>query len=206
MKAAAFAGVYELILKYLLAFSDEPRTFVKVLPDGTEQEEQWNKYMFLAKDKYGNIYYRDDFTFSTDPASTLSQDRVSMWQEIQDKFINGALGNPSESRTIELYWRMLSELQYPLASTALAGIKDNSKHLPEQIEQALMANPQALQAAMGILQAGTDQRGGARPNSGPVGNGATHSANVERTNERNRSQNREVIASPQQGGTGGSIK
>ena len=115
----------------MIAFSDEPRTFVKVLPDGTEQEEQWNKYMFLAKDKYGNIYYRDDFTFSTDPASTLSQDRVSMWQEIQDKFINGALGNPSESRTVELYWRMLSELQYPLASTALAGIKDNSKYLPE---------------------------------------------------------------------------
>lgn len=206
MKAAAFAGVYELVLKYLLAFSDEPRTFVKVLPDGTEQEEQWNKYMFLAKDKYGNIYYRDDFTFSTDPASTLSQDRVTMWQEIQDKFINGALGNPSETRTIELYWRMLSELQYPLATEALAGIKENSKHLPEQVEKMLIANPQLLQSMMSSLEAGTDQRGGARPNSGPVGNGATHAANVERTNERNRSQNRENIVSVQQGGTGGDIK
>lgn len=200
MKAAAFAGVYELILKYLLAFSDEPRKFVKVLPDGREQEEQWNKYMFLAKDKYGQIYYRDDFEFSTDPASTLAQDRVSMWQEIQDKFINGALGNPAESRTIELYWRMLEQLQYPLARTAIAGIKNNTQHLPEQVEKALLSNPQVLQTAMSLLQGNTDQRGGARPNSGPAGNGATHAANVDRTNERNRSQNRETVASAQQGG------
>ena len=156
--------------------------------------------MFLAKDKYGEIYYRDDFQFDTDPASTLSQDRVSMWQEIQDKFINGALGNPAESRTIELYWRMLEQLQYPLARTAIAGIKNNAQHLPEQVEKALLSNPQVLQTAMSLLQENTDQRGGARPNSGPAGNGATHAANVERTNERNRSQNRETIASAQQGG------
>lgn len=205
MKAAAFAGVYELVLKYLLAFSDESRTFVKTLPDGKEQEEQWSKYMFLAKDKYGNVYYKDDFTFDTDPASTLSQDRVSMWQEIQDKFINGALGNPAESRTIELYWHMLEQLQYPLARTAIAGIKDNAQHLPESIEKMLVQNPEVLQQLMAQIEESTDQRGGARENSGPSGNGATHAANVERTNERNRSQNRENITSGQTSGLGGSL-
>ncbi len=203
MKAAAFAGVYELILKYLLAFSDESRTFTKVLPNGDTTEEQWNKYMFLAKDKYGEIYYRDDFQFDTDPASTLSQDRVSMWQEIQDKFINGALGNPQDPKTLLLYWNMLGELQYPLARTAIAGITDANNHLPTEVEQALLNNPQALQAAMDVIQMGVDEqggRGGARPDSGPSGNGATHSANVERTNERNRSQNRTNITGSQGGG------
>ena len=47
---------------------------------------------------------------------------------------------------------------------------------------------------------GGDGRGGARPNSGPEGNGATHAANVERTNERNRAATRDVIQSAQQGG------
>ena len=203
MKSAAFAGVYELILKYLLAFSDEQRKFVKVLPNGSKTEMHWNKYLFLDKDKYGNIYYRDDFVFNSDPAATLSQNRVQMWQETNDKFVQGALGNPAEIRTLKLFWNMMDQYQYPLAKTVIAGIEDNEQHLPEEIEQAIMQNPQILQAVQQMLTATEDGRGGARPNSGPDGNGATHAANVERTNERNRAANREAIVSAQQmaGGT-----
>ena len=205
MKAAAFAGVYELVLKYLLAFSDEPRSYVKVLPDGQTKEEEWSKYLFLDKDKYGDIYYRDDFQFSSDAASTLSTNRVAMWQETQDKFINGMLGNPSDPRTMELYWNMMSQQQYPLAELVLAGIKDNSQHLPPEVEQAIMQNPQLMQMVMSMMQAGQDNRGGARPNSGPDGNGATHAANIERTNERNRSQAEEVLDATQGTATGGTL-
>ena len=200
MKTAAFAGLYELVLKYLLAFSDEPRKFVRVLPDGTAKEECWNKYMFLDKDKYGQVYYRDDFSFDSDPASTLSQNRVQMWQETQDKFIQGAMGAPNDPRTLELFWNIMDSLQYPLAKTILAGIKDNSQHLPPEIERAIMANPQLLQSLVQMMQGAGEQRGGARPNSGPVGNGTTHASAVEQTNERNRANNREAIVSAQQGG------
>lgn len=192
MKAAAFAGLYELVLKYLLAFSDEERVFTSILPDGEETEMLWNKYMFLAKDKYGDIYYRDDIKFSTDAAATLSQDRVSMWQEISDNFMKGTLGDPSSDRTRELYWNMLGQLQYPLSKIAVAGIKENSKHLPTEVEQALLQDQEALQAAMQIIQSKQEGRGGARPNSGPEGNGATQAANIERTNERNRAANRKT--------------
>ena len=200
MKSAAFSGVYELLLKYLLAFSDESRRFTKVLPDGTEEEQVWNKYMFLAKDAYGQLYYRDDFHFDSDPAATLSQNRVQMWQETQDKFVQGALGNPADPRVLRMFWHIMDSLQYPLAKTILAGIKDNSQHLPFQVEQAIMQNPELQQMIMTVLQEGQETRGGARPNSGPAGNGATHSANVERTNERNRANNRETVVSAQQGG------
>lgn len=200
MKAAAFAGVYELVLKYLLAFSDETRRFVKKLPDGSEVEEMWNKHMFLDKDKYGQVYYRDDFSFDTDPASTLSQSRVQMWQETQDKLVMGAFGVPNESRTLELFWNVMDSLQYPLAKLALAGIKDNAQHLPDEVEQAIMNNPQLMQIIAQTLTSSEDGRGGARPNSGPQGNGATHATNVERTNERNRADNRQTI-SGSQGGT-----
>jgi hypothetical protein len=93
----------------------------------------------------------------------------------------------------------MDSLQYPLAKVALAGIEEHERHLPPEVEQALMANPQLLQTIMQAMQGTQDGRGGARPNSGPVGNGATHSANVERTNERNRSQNRQTAVSAQQG-------
>ena len=200
MKSAAFAGLYELVLKYLLAFSDEPRKFVRVLPNGSQKEEVWNKYMFLDKDKYGNIYYRYDLRFDSDPASTLSQNRAQMWQETQDKFVQGAFGNPADPRVLELFWNIMDSLQYPLAKVVLAGIKENSQHLPPEVEQMIMTNPELQALIAQTLQSSGEQRGGARPNSGPVGNGATHASNVERTNERNRSLNREVISSPQSQG------
>lgn len=200
MKAAAFAGVYELVLKYLLAFSNEPIKFTRTLPNGDVSEVEWNKYMFLAKGPYGEYYYRDDFQFNTDAASTLSQDRAAMWQETDNKFIQGMFGNPADPRNIELYWNIMSSFDYPLARLALAGIKANSQHLPPEIEQALLQNPELLQQLMAMQAEGTDQRGGARPNSGPDGNGATHSANVERTNERNRAANTQPVGSAQTGG------
>lgn len=206
MKAAAFSGLYELVFKFLLAFSDETRRFVNILPEGTEKEEMWSKYMFLDKDKYSQIYYRDDFHFASDTASSLSQNRVQMWQETQDKFVQGAFGAPNDPRTLKLFWNTMDSLQYPLAKVALAGIKESERHLPPEVEQMILQNPQILQAVMSMAQEGVDGRGGARPNSGPTGNGATHSANVERTNERNRASNRDTGAfSAQQGNvkTGG---
>lgn len=225
MKAAAFSGVYEIVLKYLLAFSDDNQRFVKILPDGTAKEEIWNRYMFLAKDDYGEFYYRDDFEFSTDPVATLTQNRVAMWQEIQAQFLQGMFGDPSDPRTLELFWNMMDQNQYPLAKTVLAGIKENAQHLPPQIEQLILQNPNILQGVIQAMQeaglmeggagaaastggtsTGTDNRGGARPNSGPDGNGATHSANVERTNERNRTMNKSVVSDVGGSTTGGSLE
>lgn len=202
MKSAAFSGVYELILKYLLAFSDESRKFVRILPDGSQQQESWNKYMFLDKDKNGEIYYRDDFTFNCDAAATLTTNRVQMWQETQDKFVQGAFGVPNDPRTLKLFWNVMDSLQYPLANVALAGIKENEQHLPPELEQAIMQNPQILQMIQQMLieSQGGPGSGGARPNSGPKGNGATHAANVERTNERNRALNRDKEAFSAQAG------
>lgn len=187
MKAAAFAGVYELVLKYLLAFSNDKQTFVKTLPDGTVKEEVWSKYMFLDKDEYGTIYYRDDFTFNSDPAATLSRNRTSMWQETQEKFTLGAFGDPSNPRTLELYWNIMDQQQYPLSKVALAGIKQNEQKIPYEIEVALQQNPQLLQQVVQLIQSQQQGgQGGARAGAGRDSNGFTHSANVQRTNERNR--------------------
>lgn len=187
MKSAAFAGVYELMFKYLLAFSDETRRFVKVLPNGQKEEMLWNKYMFLRKDKWGNLYYADDFAFSTDPAATLSNNRVQMWQEALQQFTMGTFGNPQDPRVLELYWNIMDEMQYPLSKMALAGIQEASAHIPADLEQALLQNPQILQEAVALTQQSSGQ-GGARPNSGPEGNGQTHAANVNKTNQKNSAE------------------
>ena len=213
MKAAAFSGLYELVFKYLLAFSDDAQKFVKVLPDGNVKEEEWNKYMFLDKDEYGNIYYRDDFKFSSDPAATLATNRVAMWQEINSQFMQGAFGNITDTRTLKLYWNAMDMQQYPLAKLVLAGIKDNEQHLPPEIEQLIMQNPQVLQEVISKFQqaslvegAGSGGQGGARVGAGREGNGASHAGNVERTNLRNKAADREFSDAVQGTETGGTIE
>lgn len=213
MKAAAFSGLYELVFKYLLAFSDDTQKFVKVLPDGNVKEEEWNKYMFLDKDEYGNIYYRDDFKFSSDPAATLATNRVAMWQEINSQFMQGAFGNITDTRTLKLYWNAMDMQQYPLAKLVLAGIKDNEQHLPPEIEQLIMQNPQVLQEVISKFQqaslvegAGSGGQGGARVGAGREGNGASHAGNVERTNLRNKAADREFSDAVQGTETGGTIE
>ena len=213
MKAAAFSGLYELVFKYLLAFSDDTQKFVKVLPDGNVKEEEWNKYTFLDKDEYGNIYYRDDFKFSSDPAATLATNRVAMWQEINSQFMQGAFGNITDTRTLKLYWNAMDMQQYPLAKLVLAGIKDNEQHLPPEIEQLIMQNPQVLQEVISKFQqaslvegAGSGGQGGARVGAGREGNGASHAGNVERTNLRNKAANREFSDAVQGTKTGGTIE
>lgn len=194
----AFSGVYELIFKFLLAFSDEERTFVTLLPDGTEKEETWSKYMFLSKDNYGNYYYRDDFAWSVDDATEITQDRAAMWQLIDNDYINGVMGNAIDpNRALKMYWQMKQQYGYPTAKYALAFLKQAEQHLPSQIEKVLVENPEAVQLALsfiaenqkmaGLVPTGQGQ-GGARPNAGREGNGASHAANVEKTNNKNRTQ------------------
>jgi hypothetical protein len=227
MRDSAYAGVYELLFKFMLAFSDEERSFVSLLPDGTQMEQVWSKYMFLSKDENGDFYYRDDFAWSVDNATEITQDRAAMWQLIDQDYLNGTMGNEIDPlRALKMYWQMKEQFGYPTAKYALAFLNDSVNHLPTQIEQMLLKNPEALQLAMSFIQdsqraamgggamgaAGgvPGQRGGARPNSGPDGNNATHAANVEKTNNKNRAQSGNAQTTTQatsqggmQGGTGG---
>ena len=198
LRNLAYSGVYELIFKNMLAFSDEERSFVKLLPDGSQKEEVWSKFMFLSRDDNGDFYYRDDFAWSVDTASEITQDRATMWQLIDNDFLNGTMGTATDpNRALKMYWSMKEQMGYPLAKYALAFLKSAEQHLPAQIEQALVNNPEAVQLALSFIQdtqianglSGTNvagQQGGAREGAGRPGNNATHAANVEKTNNKNR--------------------
>lgn len=215
MRNAAFAGVYELIFKNLLAYCDEERSFVSLLPDGTEMEEVWSKYMFLSRDDDGEFYYRDDFAWSVDTATEITQDRASMWQLITNDFINGTMGTQIDpNRALLMYWQLMKQQNYPIAPFALAFLQSNVKKLPSQVEKALVENPEAVQVALSYLQdmqaaaglggnASMGQRGGARPGAGREGNGATHAANVEKTNNKNRTESGAGMTNTQATASGG---
>ncbi len=205
MKRLALAQVYRMIFMFKLAFASQRISFTKLLPEAKEQEREWDKYMFLDRDDEGNLFWHDEFAFSVDAAATLSNDRQAMWQETQTQFINGTFGPPTDPRNLLTFWGVMEQLQYPLAKYAIASIKQSAQHLDLQTEQLLLGNPQVLELAMQIAQEQglIENRGGARPGSGPQGNGMTQSANVERTNERNRGNAQQIDTIVKEGAKAG---
>ena len=198
----AYAGVYELIFKYLLAYSDEERSFVSLMPDGSYREEVWSKYMFLAKNKTNELYYRDDFAWSIDSVAYITKDREMMWQMIDRDFLNGTTGSEIDpQRALLLYWHMKDQQGYPTAKFAIKFLEENVKHLPSQIEQALMNNPEALNLALEYIQdlqngklaqnqpspEGSGGAGGARNNAGKPANNQTHNQQQGKTNAKQKS-------------------
>ena len=133
MKDAAYADLYKLMFKFLLAYCDEPRTFSKMNPDGSFTKGTFNRYNFL-EGELGHVYYNDRFLFSVDDASTLATNRSAMWQEATNNLVSGAFGNPADPNALLLYWNIMKSLNYPMAKYALASIAQRNQQLPFELQ------------------------------------------------------------------------
>lgn len=152
MKDAAYADLYRLMFKFLLAYCDEKRTYSRMKPNGEYVKGQFSRYNYLETDENGNLYYNDRYLFSVDDASTLINNRAAMWQEATNNLVSGAFGNPADPQTLLLFWNMMKGLNYPLAKHALASIAERNKQLPYTLQQAIMQNPDLLQAVQMVAQ------------------------------------------------------
>lgn len=151
MKDAAYADLYQLMFKFLLAYCDEPRTYARRKPDGTYVKGKFSRYNYIREDADGNLYYNDRFLFSVDDASTLATNRSAMWQETTNNFMSGTLGNPADPQTLLLYWNIMKGLNYPLAKLAIDSLSERSQQLPFELQQAIMSDPTILQTVQDVI-------------------------------------------------------
>lgn len=151
MKDAAYADLYHLMFKFLLAYCDEPRTYARRKPNGTYVKGKFSRYNYLAQDENGNLYYNDRFLFSVDDASTLATNRTAMWQETTNNFMSGTLGNPADPQTLLLYWNIMKGLNYPLAKLAIDSLSERAQQLPYELQAAIMQNPEILQTVQNVI-------------------------------------------------------
>lgn len=151
MKDAAYAELYKLMFKFLLAYCDEPRIFARRKPDGSYSKGKFSRYNFLKQDDEGNLYYDDRFLFSVDDASTLATNRSAMWQETTNNFVSGTLGNPADPQTLLLYWNIMKGLNYPLANYAIDSLTERAQQLPFELQQAIMSNPEILNTVQDVI-------------------------------------------------------
>ena len=153
MKDAAYADLYKLMFKFLLAYCDEPRQFSQLKPNGEYVPAKFSRYNFISGEP-GKAYYNDRFLFSVDDASTLATNRSAMWAETTNNFAAGTLGNPADPQTLLLYWNIMKGLNYPLAKYAITSLTERQQELPYELQQAIMQNPEILKQVQALAQGG----------------------------------------------------
>ena len=144
-KNVAWAQIYEIMFKYWLAYSDEPREVVIRDQQNHPTYRKIDRYDFLKQDAAGEWYWNTDFLFSTDEAQPLANNRTQMWQETILAFSQGLFGNPAEPDAQILVWTKLEELHYPLAGQT----KDFLIEKQEQMMAAVAASQQGPEVPAG---------------------------------------------------------
>lgn len=140
MKQAAYADIFEVMFKLMLAYADEPRSYRAKDKLGNEMYRVFNRYDFLEQDEAGEWYWNDRYLFSTDSSGTLAQNREAMWQETRMNLQQGAFGDPNNPDTLIMFWTLMEGLHYPLAGV----IKANLEEQKAQQEQMMQAQQQAM--------------------------------------------------------------
>ena len=143
-KNVAWAKLYEIMFKYWLAYSDEPRQVVIRDEQNRPLYKQINRYDFLKQDAAGQWYWNTDFLFSTDEAQPLANNRTQMWQEAILAFSQGLFGDPREIDTQILVWTKLEALHYPMAGQTkdfLVQKQQQAQAMAQMMAQQQQQNP-----------------------------------------------------------------
>lgn len=144
MKNAAYARMFEMMFKFLLAYMDEPRQVRSSDTAGNPEFKVFSRYDFLQRDAAGEWYWNDRFLFSCDTTAPLASNREAMWQETRMNFESGAFGDPGLPDTLVIFWKKMEMLHYPGAGETRAVLE----------ERARTAEQTALQAAAPAAQMG----------------------------------------------------
>jgi predicted nucleic acid-binding Zn-ribbon protein len=157
MKEQAYAKLYEVMFKFLLAYSDDDMLITGTDANGAPTHESLNRYDFLRLDKAGELYWDDEFIFTTDPTSTLLQNREALWNQTDMKLQSGAFGQVGDLETARAYWTIQKANGYPNASTVLNIIEQRIEEQKAQEQQTQQINDLAAQIQNGSQGGGMPQ-------------------------------------------------
>ena len=71
VKNAAFAKLYEMMFRHLLAYARQPVPYTAKTPDGQVRYAHFDPYDFLRRDAAGRLYWNDEFLFTVDPSADV---------------------------------------------------------------------------------------------------------------------------------------
>ena len=140
MKQVAYADMFRMMFEYMLAFSDEPRTYTSTDENGEQIQRIFNRYDFLEQDEYGNWYYDDQYLFDVDNTSIDPHDKQFMLEDLRTDLSIGAYGDKNDPETMIAYWKEKEIMGYP---NAARNVKRWEKKALEFKQQQAMQQMQA---------------------------------------------------------------
>lgn len=153
MKDAAYAQLFEAMFKFKLAYADEPRPVTSRDLQGNTTYEEFNRYDFLEQDVTGEWYWNDQFLFSCDTSTPLANNREAMWRETRENLQTGAFGDPTDVRTLILFWTKMELLHYPGAADTKAFLEQRLQEQQEMMQQQMIQQAQQQAQADAMAQA-----------------------------------------------------
>lgn len=133
MKNAAAARKYELMFKFMLAYSDEPRAYRSVDENGQMVERIFNKYDFLECDDNGDWYYDDQYLFAVDESGIDQHDMRYMLDDLRTDLGIGAYGNIQDPKTRLRYWQQKEAFGYANAAQNVTAAKEEIEEMQNQM-------------------------------------------------------------------------
>lgn len=147
MKYAAYAELYEMMFKFMLAYADEPRTYTSTNEQGEQVQQVFSRYDFMEQDDAGNWYYDDQYLFSVDESGIDSNNKQWVLEDLRTDLGLGAYGDPNDPETMLAYWKEKEIAGYP-------GAKRNVARWESKVQQQSMIQAQLAQQSI-INQGGT---------------------------------------------------
>ena len=143
-KFVAFAELFELMFRFDLCFSREPRPYTTVDANGEEVFDEFDRYEFLAQDEAGEWYFNTDFKFKAELGTDLPSDKTWYYEQAFNMYSAQAI---SRKQLLEI----LADLGFPIANRLLEQEKANEEGLDERIEVLMMLNSMDPQTREGFL-------------------------------------------------------
>jgi hypothetical protein len=140
MKNSCFAQLFEVMAKFIIAYTDEPRAMIVKSSAGETRYDVFCKYDYLCRDASGELYYNLDFLFATDAAATLAANREAMWQETRKNLKDGALGNPTDVGTLIMFWKIMEGLHYPGADAVRKSLEERRDEQAQKVSPSVTAS------------------------------------------------------------------
>ena len=148
MKNAAYAKLYEMMFKFMLAYADQPIPISTKNHNGQYSFSHFNRYDFLKQDSAGEFYWDDEFVFETDPTSTIMMNREAMWQQADLKLQSGAFGPLGELDTLLMYWTYMEQNDYPNAAETKKWIEAKKQEQEALMQQMMQGGGQNVVPGM----------------------------------------------------------
>lgn len=139
MKNFAYANLYNMMFKYMLAYADQPMPVNGVDADGNQTFTHFDKRDFLKQDANGDWYWNDEFIITIDPTSDVYENRQALWEKYTMELQSGGFGQLGNPDTNLLYWQLQEASGFPNANKCVVHFEKQKAEQEEMMAQQMAA-------------------------------------------------------------------